>query len=86
MTVFLGLNAAAWAAELWILWDPDLQGVQEAIGWWMVAIFFGFPMLLGIPLTILHDEPGVPGDGRESDVTPWTREESCGSQRYGCGG
>ncbi|WP_405981180.1 hypothetical protein [Streptomyces sp. NBC_00158] len=85
MTLFLGLNVAAWAAEFWILWDPDLQGVQDAIGWWMAAIFFGFPMLTGIPFAILYEEPGAPGDGGGSG-TPCTHEESCGSQRYGCGG
>ncbi|MDK9498362.1 hypothetical protein QEZ40_003314 [Streptomyces katrae] len=85
MTLFLGLNVAAWAAEFWILWDPDLQGVQDAIGWWMVAVFFGFPLLTGIPFAILHEEPGAPGDGSDSGPH-WTHEESCGSQRYGCGG
>ncbi|GLX20059.1 hypothetical protein Slala02_33260 [Streptomyces lavendulae subsp. lavendulae] len=85
MTLFLGLNVAAWAAEFWILWDPDLQGVQDAIGWWMVAVFFGFPLLTGIPFAILHEEPAAPGDGSDSGPH-WTHEESCGSQRYGCGG
>lgn len=84
LTLFLGLNAAAWAAEFWILWDPDLQGVQDAIGWWMVVIFLGFPMLIGIPFAILS-EPSAPGDGGAS-ATPGAHEESCGSRLYGCGG
>ncbi|AZM88698.1 MULTISPECIES: hypothetical protein [Streptomyces] len=86
LTLFLGLNAAAWAAEFWILWDPGLQGVQDAIGWWMLAIFLGFPMLIGIPLAILHDGPAAPGDGPASGEADHTHEESCGSRLYGCGG
>ncbi|MFE1554622.1 hypothetical protein ACFW6V_06455 [Streptomyces sp. NPDC058734] len=86
MAAFLGLNVAAWAAEFWILWDPDLQGVQDAIGWWMVAIFLGFPTLVGIPFAILYEETAAPGDGSGSGETHGAHEESCGSRLYGCGG
>lgn len=79
MTLFLGLNVAAWAAEFWILWDPDLQGVQDAIGWWMAAIFFGFPMLTGIPFAILYEEPGAPGDGGGSGTPARTRRAAAAS-------
>ncbi|WP_242483960.1 hypothetical protein [Streptomyces sp. NE5-10] len=80
-----GVSVAVWAALAWILVDEDLQGVQEAIGWWMIALAFapGPITALGI---VLFAEPG--------DGTPvsWADEErpqlnargleSCG----GCGG
>ncbi|MGE7388297.1 hypothetical protein ACQKM2_22790 [Streptomyces sp. NPDC004126] len=77
----VGLTLAVWAAQVWVMWDPDLQGVQDAIGWWMVAVFFAAPCLFTLPVMLLFDEPGVPGDTCGAE---WP-EESGGSRIY-CGG
>ncbi|MFE1789174.1 hypothetical protein ACFW7J_12405 [Streptomyces sp. NPDC059525] len=80
------LSWAVWGSLIWIVWDPDLQGLQEAIGWWMIAIALA-PVLLTAVWAAVFDEPGAGGDACGSDDVHWTHgEESCGSRRYGCGG
>ncbi|MER7467686.1 hypothetical protein [Streptomyces sp. NPDC097981] len=80
------LSFGVWGTLFWILSDPDLQGVREAIGWWMAAIAVA-PVLLGVLGLIIFDEPGEAGGSCDSDGVHWTHgTETCGSARYGCGG
>ncbi|MGW2671820.1 hypothetical protein ACWC5F_27685 [Streptomyces sp. NPDC001272] len=86
ITAWAVLSFGVWGTLLWILWDPDLQGVQEAIGWWMAALAVA-PVPLGALGAIVFDEPREAGDDYGSGSVHWTHgEESCGSRLYGCGG
>ncbi|MER7594687.1 hypothetical protein [Streptomyces hydrogenans] len=75
---------AGWAALVWILVDEDLQGVQEAIGWWVIALVFLPGLVSGLAIAVFAG----PGDG-----TPvsWADEEppklnARGLENCGCGG
>ncbi|MFF2776119.1 hypothetical protein ACFVU3_14535 [Streptomyces sp. NPDC058052] len=81
-----GLSMAVWVAQVWIVLDTDLQGIQEAIGWWMIAIAIAPVLLTAVGVAVL-DEPrdGEPVSWADDDDRPKPGPrglESCG----GCGG
>ncbi|MCX5196676.1 hypothetical protein OOK31_22750 [Streptomyces sp. NBC_00249] len=84
-TISSVLCFVVWGVLGWILFDPDLRGVQEGLGWWMAAIALA-PMLLAGVLIAVSDSPDD-GDGAttawaDRHGAGWRGEDSCG----GCGG
>ncbi|MFI8320612.1 hypothetical protein [Streptomyces sp. NPDC085529] len=79
------LSLTVWVALGWVLLDADLQGLQETLGWWMIAIAVA-PLLIGAGGMSAFEEP------RTGERVAWADEdppklngrglESCG----GCGG
>ncbi|MFF2197952.1 hypothetical protein [Streptomyces sp. NPDC058157] len=81
-----GLSWAVWGTLIWIVTDSDLQGVQDAIGWWILALALAPVVLMAVWL-VVSDEPRAPADDCDSDGVHWTHgPDGCGSARYGCGG
>ncbi|MER5738531.1 hypothetical protein ABT117_23020 [Streptomyces sp. NPDC002262] len=78
-------SLAVWGALCWILVDADLQGVQEAIGWWMIALAVAPLTLLGVGMAVLEEPgPAEPVSWADAEPRPVNGRglESCG----GCGG
>ncbi|MFJ6518355.1 hypothetical protein ACVW0K_000027 [Streptomyces filamentosus] len=78
-----GLSFAVWAALGWILLDADLQGLQETIGWWMIALAIAPVLLTGVGVALLEEPRG--------DSVSWVDEDppklnSRGLENCGCGG
>ncbi|MFJ4779507.1 hypothetical protein [Streptomyces sp. NPDC088762] len=73
------LAMGVWGALGWILFDPDLQGIRDSLGWWMLAIA-AVPLVIGGVIVTVFDE----GDGGGS----WADEDEEVGPRglRGCGG
>ncbi|SEB65064.1 hypothetical protein [Streptomyces sp. TLI_105] len=80
-----GLSVVVWGALGWILLDPDLQGVREGIGGWMIAIAVAPLLIMGVGMAVLDEsEDGDRVSSAEADDhdSGWLGEYKCG----GCGG
>ncbi|MFF9344753.1 hypothetical protein ACF1CG_33970 [Streptomyces sp. NPDC014773] len=78
---------AVWVALCWILVDENLQELQEAIGWWMIAVAIAPLALTGVGMAVL-DEPGTdePGTGEPASWADTEHRPLNGRGLEGCGG
>ncbi|MGO4462783.1 hypothetical protein AB4039_36690 [Streptomyces sp. M-16] len=83
VTVLSGL--VVWGALGWILMDPDLQGVRDRLGWWMLAIG-AVPLVITVLGTFFFATAEGGGGDWEKDGHGAGTGAGCGGACGGCGG
>ncbi|WP_371679018.1 hypothetical protein [Streptomyces sp. NBC_01276] len=75
-----------WGALGWIVMDSDLQGIEDHLGWWMLAIG-AIPLVITVVGAFYSDDTTEGGGG------DWKNEghgagpgSGCGGACGGCGG